>query len=335
MIHSIKRQRNRTAFTLVELLVVIAIIGILVALLLPAIQAAREAARRMSCTNNLKQIGLALHNHLDATKVIPAAAGVFVKGSGLALNNPSQAEIDANNRHNWFVALLPYLEESTMGKQFDYKVAWNHATKNRPLIVNRISVVECPSTSVDERVAVVNNNATNPTTAATTDYIAVVTVGKTFYNQNGITLPADAVRQGLPDEKVRLKASRVVDGLSKTILAAEDAGRPSFFVAQNRLGPSDVPFTNKQAVEAGIAKGGAWSQPDGRMTLHGSKFDGLDDPGKCSMNCTNNNELYSFHSGGVNAVLADGSVRFVTEDIEAAALIAAVTRAGGETQTLP
>jgi prepilin-type N-terminal cleavage/methylation domain-containing protein/prepilin-type processing-associated H-X9-DG protein len=97
--------QRRTAFTLVELLVVIAIIGVLVALLLPAVQAAREAARRSQCQNNLKQIGLALHNHLDARKVFPA-------GSGYLQKKPV---------HTWIVSLFPYFEQQSVFARYDFK----------------------------------------------------------------------------------------------------------------------------------------------------------------------------------------------------------------------
>ncbi|MGC4002564.1 MAG: DUF1559 domain-containing protein [Pirellulales bacterium] len=324
----------RRAFTLVELLVVIAIIGILVALLLPAIQSAREAARRMSCTSNLKQLGLAAHNHLDAYKVFPAGSGVFVKGTGRAINSPSDQEITDNLKHSWLTVLLPFIEEGNIAKQYDFKVAWNNVAKNRPVIVNRIPIVECPSSPGLDRVGIVTDGA-NPVTAATTDYIVIQNVGNVFYNANGIPKPGAAAQVGLPDGKDRIKASRVPDGLSKTLLIEEDAGRPNFFVALGQPGPTILDYANKQDVSNGIALGGVWAQPGNPMTLHGTQQDGLSDPGKCFMNCTNNNELFSFHAAGIVVALADGSTRFVNEDIDARIIIAAITRAGGETETLP
>ncbi len=125
--------RSRTAgFTLVELLVVIAIIGILVALLLPAIQAAREAARRTQCTNNLKQLGVGLHNYHDAHKVLPAAAYCT------AANTISHC-------HTWIESLLPFIEQQNWYDQINFR-AWNHQGGN-PAVLNDVVVgsLLCPS----------------------------------------------------------------------------------------------------------------------------------------------------------------------------------------------
>ncbi len=143
----------RKGFTLVELLVVIAIIGILIALLLPAVQAAREAARRSQCSNNLKQIGLALHNYHDVHKVFPPA-----------LLNPGYAT--ASTPANWVVPgvlntpgwnlLLPFIEQQALANSMNFKVCFNRAnpngipvigsdTINAPYMANRLPVLECPS----------------------------------------------------------------------------------------------------------------------------------------------------------------------------------------------
>lgn len=323
-------------FTLVELLVVIAIIGILISLLLPAIQAAREASRRSSCLNQMRQLGIAVHNHLDAHKLFPAGAAYYEKKSGRINNNPTQAEIDSGNyvRHNWPLALFPFIEEGSMTKKYNFKVAWSHAS-NRTIIGIPISLLQCPSTphSAAERVTAVTSGGV---IAAATDYTMIAAVGDVFYKAIGVTpVPKAPARLAVPDYVDRIKASRVNDGLSKTFLIHECAGRPFFYVAPTKPGPTTKTYTHKQDVAGGIALGGAWAQPDNSQSLHGTKQDGLSDPGPCFMNCTNNNEVYSFHPSGVCAVLADSSTRTVTEDISATVFTATVTRNGGETLSLP
>ena len=122
---SMLSSRRSRAFTLVELLVVIAIIGILVALLLPAVQAAREAARRISCQNNLKQLGLAIHNYHDTHKALP----------------PTRTSLP---RHTWAPFLFPFIEQSNLYDQYNWNVNWNDP-RNQPAIATSVSTFRCPS----------------------------------------------------------------------------------------------------------------------------------------------------------------------------------------------
>lgn len=128
------RVHRKLGFTLVELLVVIAIIGILVALLLPAVQAAREAARRSQCSNNLKQLGLACHNYVDTHQVLPAGAYCGVTGTS-----------SIGHCHTWIESLLPFFEQANFFDQIDFRVA-NHMDPN-PSVLNgwKTSVLMCPS----------------------------------------------------------------------------------------------------------------------------------------------------------------------------------------------
>src|SRR5688572_27416461 len=147
------RRSKSSAFTLVELLVVIAIIGILVALLLPAVQAAREAARRMQCANNLKQFGLALHNYHDTFKVFPPAL--------LNPGRPTNAVLVANypegvRNHTGWLFLLPFLEMTTVHSQINFNFATcqdnpnaggpaPNSAINDPITGQRYKIFECPS----------------------------------------------------------------------------------------------------------------------------------------------------------------------------------------------
>src|SRR5690606_23052156 len=152
-------------FTLVELLVVIAIIGVLVSLLLPAVQAAREAARRTQCVNGLKQLGLAVHNHHDAHKTVPVSA----RPVGLT----SLPRIAAMTH------LLPYLEEGNVSQIFDLKMNWG-SIDNRPAVNKPIAVLTCPSTpeASDRLDGLPEGSPWVPEIGAPTDYSPTVWVDK-------------------------------------------------------------------------------------------------------------------------------------------------------------
>ena len=143
-------KRNQIGFTLVELLVVIAIIGILIALLLPAVQAAREAARRTQCGNNLKQIGLALHNYESGKKVFPPA---YVTQDTHATGSSYGVSYTDENKNGptgfaWGTFLLPYLEELSLYQSFNFNICcW--APENAPAARTKVSAFLCPSVSVD------------------------------------------------------------------------------------------------------------------------------------------------------------------------------------------
>jgi prepilin-type N-terminal cleavage/methylation domain-containing protein/prepilin-type processing-associated H-X9-DG protein len=326
-----KQYRLHTGFTLVELLVVIAIIGILIALLLPAIQAAREAARRASCKNNMRQLALSLQNHEDSYKVLPALSNVCDK-SGRAIDSPTTTQINdkANYKlHNWSVMLLPFLEEGQLYKGYNFKIAWD-APGNRPFIKTPIPVFNCATNPEGARVFDANG-----VEIASTDYTCISVVSNQFLTAAGLPIPGQKAQVGLMPRYIRAKLRQVTDGLSKTMFCEEIVARPTYYIANFQLGPANQSYSLKSDVKNGVVEGGSWAHYDNLMVLYGLQTTGLTDPGPCFMNCSNNNELYTFHPAGMNVAMADGSVRFLPEEIEVKTFVGAVTRAGSEMSVLP
>jgi len=292
--------RRRGGFTLVELLVVIAIIGILVALLLPAVQMAREAARRSSCSNNMKQIGLAFQNYHDTHLELP----------------PSNT-----SRHSWGALILSFLEADNVNSVYDMGVNWNHAN-NHDAIQTRIDVYQCPSVPNTDR-----SFAVSGVNAGVTDYSVMKTVANGLVNQ-GFVQPRGNL-SGALDSNVGVRFAQIIDGTAHTILSYEDAGRPDYYrLGKRKTGNSDD--GGNLTVTGGVVRGGAWADPSNTIALHGMQPDALTAIGPCAMNCTNNNEPYSFHPGIIMSVYCDGSVRPTSETIDIDTFVSLTTRAGGE-----
>ena len=289
---------ERRAFTLIELLVVIAIIAVLIGLLLPAVQKVREAAARTQCQNNLKQIGLALHNYENANGYFP-----------MQIKTPKQ--------HGWMTLLLSCLEQDNLFKHYRWDVNWWDAP-NRPVVLTRVKVFECPSA---EAGRVATGPAPDGATyeGATTDYVGnsgpssqFVTLG---YLPPGTDL-AGPFRLGPP-----CRITDIRDGTSNTIMVPEDAGRPALWQA-GRKHPT-------QTLASNLNQNGAWATGNAPfMTAYTG--DGLVAPGPNGVNACNNNAMYSFHTGGANALFADGSVQFVRSSVNLYVYLALMTRNGGE-----
>jgi prepilin-type N-terminal cleavage/methylation domain-containing protein len=281
---------QRRGFTLIELLVVIAILAILIGLLLPAVQKVREAAARMSCQNNLKQLGLALHNYENANGGFPPARRT------------------TPHLHGWIALTLPYIEQGNLFDRYDQNVNWDHGNNDLPAnhSVNStlLKVLHCPSSPP---------NRTGTNGRAITDYTALNDVQNNAFTG---TRPADPTRRGVLGLNVMRRITEVTDGTSNTLLLIEDAGRNQLWVSGAKI--------------SGSSGGGAWANPDGcEHTLTGATADGAI-PGSCAVNCTNQGEVYSFHGATANALLTDGSVRTLQKGLALGTLAQLVTRAGGE-----
>ena len=292
------RPPRRTGFTLVELLVVIAIIATLIGLLLPAVQSAREAARRTQCSNSIRQCGLALHQFVSA------------KGS---LPNSSRPPSGANGRVSWVTRSLPYMEDRQLADSYDFDAAganWSSATAragsgrtvpNAVLVMTVIPHLQCPSdpegsgsydgdpdtsstpSGYGSGPAAVNADRSGFTTpglfCATTDY------SPTTFVDNRLTGKADVVAPGSQkvvssgtlattaaagllykdyDGRTKAKINQCTDGLSKTIALAESAGRPAKYVRGKKVGTFPTDRVN----------GGGWCRPASDFAFKGAAADG-------------------------------------------------------------
>ncbi len=353
--------KHRTAFTLIELLVVIAIIAILIALLLPAVQQAREAARRTQCRNNMKQIGLAFHNYHDQFRQFPLPYVV----SGFAFGAGGFNGIATS--HSWGLSILPQIDQLNVFNQYNFDLpCWDpaNATASSAFVPGFI----CPSTpdgnrrinyTVPPGGLVLNTGDLPLVNAGPIDYIATTNVQDEYVRQSGLDptgtddLPGwgqGAIR--ITDDPMNLtgfnsggdggKIRDMSDGTSQTILVGELAGRNHLNRDGRRVDASDT-----AAAAQAVYGGGAWVSPfNGMWGITGRLFDGTGDRGPCGINCSNERSeethatggdyfrfaagLYSFHTGGVFVLLGDGSVQFLSENMAGSVFASLISRDGGE-----
>ncbi|TVS09990.1 MAG: DUF1559 domain-containing protein [Planctomycetaceae bacterium] len=345
--------RNPRGFTLVELLVVIAIIGVLVSLLLPAVQAAREAARRTQCANNLKQLGLAMHQYHDVYQVLPTAGyrwtGGLVAGRCLAEDGPSADS--TSHAQSWVIGILPFMEQQSLRDQFFTGVAtlppygcWFRTRDTRPathpvmadVLGTELPTLRCPSDSgrkegyrsSDDHAPIArmnygaNGGAGNAW--ARTDHRALVERGPFqwgYARERGIDFAA------------------LTDGTSNTVLLGE-------LIAAERRGDTRGAWAYSSGP---FFCGGqpSYEDPATRILLppNGNALDDrfMDRPPRCSadpnhrhLRCVSGGSrafqtARSYHPGGVHICLADGAVRFISDTVEMRTWLALLAMSRGDT----
>jgi prepilin-type N-terminal cleavage/methylation domain-containing protein/prepilin-type processing-associated H-X9-DG protein len=332
----------RSAFTLVELLVVIAIIGILIALLLPAVQAAREAARRIQCTNHMKQVGVALHNHENDQKRFPSSM------MGYPPNN-SGPDWTAHTAQS---QLLPYLEETAVYEGIDFSNRWIHPANGTPTAKPVVPAYTCPSDNSLGRVyqtfgfgSIFEHSRSNFVVCAGKLQVSPIPANPLMTRRpelrNAPWLEPVLLSKFKSDGAFVLEVGRQLreftDGLSNTAVGSEVlAGQD---VPKNAGGPHH--YDSRGVWYVGFGGGAIYqhrftpnaSNPD-YFSHYATCLPGIPENMPCSTGAQDVGEEYvsarSKHPGGVNVLFGDGRVEFTSDDVDLVVWQASATVAGGE-----
>ena len=292
----IRNREKRAAFTLVELLVVIAIIGILISLLLPAVQAAREAARRMQCSNNLRQIGIGLHGHHDTYGKLPPGW--------------TETDLEGDPGWGWCTHLLPFMEQTNVHKNLIHLDQPIEAADNDEVRRLSLDVFRCPSDTGDDTFVLwegtehdhsADHDHHFPLEMATGNYIGVFGTNDLH---EAIEHGGDGRGNGVFYRNSKTAFRDVTDGLTNTFFVGERC---------SRLAPSTW---------LGVPAGG--EHGPGRVVAVGEAVPNIDDEHEAFHNFS------SYHPAGANFMLGDGSVRLISESIDLDIYQAACTRNGSE-----
>lgn len=318
--------RSRLGFTLIELIVSISIVGVLLAVLLPSVQRARESTRLTTCANNLRQIGLAIHAHEAVKKQLPSLYNETFRSTPLSAH-------DEFHCYSWRVPILPHLEQSAVFDRIDLSIP-STDTSSQDIVNSRIPVFECPSTSnPSESVPDLwaynfgSPGMSTVRTAARSDYEAIGGAGihrstgpratyLSAYEFGGWGEPKyHRIRNSiLPVIGYRkAKLADISDGLSNTVLVAERSGRPDWYEEGKLVDAWPYsPGRGSDHHQAGwaISTHIVWLIPDNTLGI----------------NYQNMRGIYSFHSAGANCLFADGSVQLASDSTDHAILDAWATR---------